>query len=388
MRPNPTLRAAAVFAAAVIGFGSAAPAQQQTQQEQQQPRPTTPDRTHEHSQQQLEQTKRIEKAEMRRQGDRKVEVREMALWSLGELPPHLMHKAMEHLADDPQEARRAVMQAANIVELQASLAIQKAETQAVQQQEDRHEPVTGNDRISAREGAAGSPKASVPAEAERGVRSYQAASGGGWGDTRDQGLWRAAEDLRDLAMRIEYRQVLTRDELREPFARASIAMASFYQRAAKSGFDRQDAEETGYTLKGAAEYLAAAHAFGQQRPSAQTSRALFDADRLGEQIIRLSKPTTVGRDRQTASGDNAPAAADQADAARTAAARESNAVIPQETGQAITNLGDAIRQAESRQGVAGHSVGEPQDIRNEQGRSPQRSSGPSNDSNRATDHEH
>jgi len=37
--------------------------------------------------------------------------------------------------------------------------------------------------------------------------------------------------------------------------------------------------------------------------------------------------------------------------------------------------------------VAGHSVGEPQDIRSDQGRSPQRS-GSSNDSNRATDHGH
>jgi hypothetical protein len=372
MRPDNTLRAAAVFAAAVVGFGTVASAQQQSQpqQPQQQQQQTTPDRTHEQSQQQLEQTKRLEKREMQQDGDRKVEVRERALWALGELPPHLMHKAMEHLADDPREAHKAVMQAANIIELQASLAIQQAETRAVQQQEDRHEPVTGNDRISAREGAAtagGASKTSVPAEADRGVRSYQAASGGNWSDTRDQGLWRAAGELRDLAMRIEYKQVLTKDELRAPFERASVAMASFYQRAAKSGFDRQDLAETGYTLKGAAEYLAAAHAFGQERPTAATSRALFDADRLGEQIIKLSKPTTVGR--QNASAENPTNANDQGDTARTAGARQAAAPIPQETGQVIANLGDAIRQAESRQGVAGHSVGEPKDIRNDQERS-------------------
>jgi hypothetical protein len=377
MRPSHTLRAAAVFAAAIVGFGTITSAQQQDQQQQSQPQQTTPDRTHEHSQQQLEQTKRIEQSEMHRHGDRKVEVREMALWSLGELPPHLMHRAMEHLADDPQEARKAVMAAANIIELQASLAIQKAETHAVQQQEDRHEPVTGNDRISSREGAAGSSSSSsssssASAEAGRGIRSYQAASGGDWSHTRDQGLWRAAEELRDLAMRIEYRQVLTRDELRQPFERASIAMASFYQRAAKEGFDRQDPEETGYTLKGAADYLAAAHAFGQQRPTAATSRALFDADRLGEQIIKLSKPTTV--QPHNGSATNTPAEGEpNTDTARPAAARQTGAaaavILPQETGQAITNLGDAIRQAESRQGVAGHSVGQPQDRRNDQDRS-------------------
>jgi hypothetical protein len=368
MRPT-TLRTAAAFAAAVIGFGSIASAQQPQQQ-------SSPD--NKQPQQQLEETKRQEKTEMRRQGDRKVEVREMALWSLGELPPHLMHKAMEHLADEPAEARRAVMQAANIIELQASLAIQKAEAQAVQQQRQSDaqardaggvgRTASGDDRISSRDSASSSSSSSsANASRDKGIGAYQASTGGDWSNTRDQGLWRAAEDLRELAMKIEYKQVLTKDELREPFARAATSMAAFYQKAAESGLQRQDEEQTGYALKGAAEYLAAAHAFGQRRPTPETSRAIFDGERLANQIVKLSKPTTLQKDQKNDTARTADASGDLNDAARTAGGRQPNAQsIPQEAGQVISNLGDAIRQAETRQGATGQDAGRQRDRQNDQ----------------------
>src|SRR3954451_12376467 len=165
-----TVRTAAAFAAAVIGLGSVASAQQQPQQQPSQQ--SSADRDSQQSQQQLEETKRQEKTEMRQQGDRKVEVREMALWSLGELPPHLMHKAMENLADDPAEARRAVMQAANIIELQASLAIQKAQAQAVERSDTSSRDAggvgrtaSGDDRISSRDAASSSSASSSSSSA-------------------------------------------------------------------------------------------------------------------------------------------------------------------------------------------------------------------------------
>lgn len=383
-----TLRTAAAFAAAVIGLGSIASAQQQQQQQQQQTQQpqqqqqSSADRDNQQSQQQLEQTKRQEKVEMRQQGDRKVEVREMALWSLGELPPHLMHKAMEKLADEPAEAKRAVMQAANIIELQASLAIQKAQAQAVDNQRQDSgnrdsggvgRPAAGDDRISSRDAASSSSSpsssgSSKDASRDKGIGAYQASTGGDWSNTRDQGLWRAAEDLRELAMRIEYKQVLTRDELREPFARAATSMAAFYQKAAENGLQRQDEEQTGYTLKGAAEYLAAAHAFAQRKPTPETSRAIFDGERLANQIVKLSKPTTLQKDQKNDAARSADAAGDLNDAARTAGARQADAKsIPQEAGQVIANLGDAVRQAQARQGTVGGDTGTPRDRQNDQG---------------------
>jgi hypothetical protein len=352
-----TLRMAASVAAAVIGFGSVASAQQQQ---------TTSDRNSDQPQQQLEQTKRQEKAEMRQQGDRKIEVREMALWSLGDLPPHLMHKAMEKLADDPAEARKAVMQAANILELQASLAIQKADAQAAQQQSNRTSP-SGDERISSRnDSTSGQGGQGQSSSSSKGVGAYQAMTGGDWSNTRDQGLWRAAEDLRELAMRIEYKQALTKDDLREPFARASLAMASFYQRAAQSGLQRQDEEQTGYTLKGAAEYFSAAHTFCQMRPTPEASRAMFDGERLAKQIVQLSKPTTVQKDQKNEASRNARGEGDLNDA-RTAAARQADAKsLPQEAGQVIANLGDAIRQAEAKHGTTGTGSGKLRDQRNDQ----------------------
>ncbi len=243
-------------------------------------------------QQQLDQLRQREKSEEDAQGDRRVEVREKALWALGDLPPKLMHRAMEKMAQEPDEARKAVMQSANILELQSALS----------QGQGR-----GGDRLTAE-----------------------------------------AESLRELARRIEYKEVLSRDELKEPFSRAAMAAASFYQEAAQAGLQRQDEEQTGYTLKAASEYFTAAHAFGEKQPTGEVSRAIFDADRLSSQIVKLSKPTTYQSEQR---GDGATARregeGDLRDNARTAGARagEGAGSIPQEADRVISTLGDAIRQA-------------------------------------------
>ena len=73
---------------------------------------------------------------------------------------------------------------------------------------------------------------------------------------------------------------------------AALAAAAFYQQSAKLGYGKTEEEQTGYTLKGAAEYLTGAHVYAELRPTGEVSRAAFDAERLGQQIIRVLRPRT------------------------------------------------------------------------------------------------
>jgi hypothetical protein len=176
------------------------------------------------------------KQEAEAQGDRKIQVAERAVWGLGELPPKLMSKACELIATDADKAKLSVMQAANILELTASI---------------------GKDTGESRE------------------------------------LMEQAKQLRDVAGKIETRQILTQDQLKQPFARAALAAAKYYEAAARNGLEKNDEEQTGYTLMGAAGYLTAAHVFADKEPTAEVSRAAYDANVTAQQIVRLSKETTV-----------------------------------------------------------------------------------------------
>lgn len=184
----------------------------------------------------LKQVAEQRKQEMEAQGSRKVEVQEKAIWGLGELPPKLMTKACEQLAEDADKAKLSVMQAANILELTASI---------------------GKDSGEARQ------------------------------------LIEQANQLREIAMKIETREIISRDQLKQPFAKASLAAAKYYEAAARNGLQKNDEEQTGYTLMGAAGYLTAAHVFAEQKPSAEVSRAAYDANVTAEQIVKLSKNTTI-----------------------------------------------------------------------------------------------
>ena len=243
----------------------------------------------------LKEAKEKAKAEVDQKGGQRVYVEQKAIWALGDLPPKLMHMAVEKLAKEPDDARKAVLQASNIFQLQSAL-------------------------------AQGTP------EADR--------------------LRQAAEQLREVALGIEFKQVMTKDELKKPFANAALAAAAFYQQAAKLGYGKAEEEQTGYTLKGAAEYLTVAHVYAEQKPTAEVSRAAVDADRLGQQIIRLAKPTTIQAKTQN-DPRHAPAGHELPDA-RTADPTQVNpppqkerpelAALEQEAKQVIENLGKAIQQ--------------------------------------------
>lgn len=224
---------------------------------------------------QLEQAKQQILSEYRRQGDQEVEVPQRAIWVLGMLPPELMHQAVRELSEDPEAASTHIMQAANILQLHSALAR---------------------------------------------------------GDAADR-LQRAAQALNETALDVSLGQSLATRQLREPFAEASLAMARFYQQYADRGLERGDQEITGYSLKGASQYLSSAHTFAGNEPSPQTSLALYNARILGQQIVQSAKPTTYATARQ---GDGARGDAEQA------AAREGRATLPEETQRVIADLNAAL----------------------------------------------
>jgi len=225
----------------------------------------------------IDRLRTAEQREMEKQGNRMVQVPERAIWGMGEAVADTMHEAMEMLAKDPDKAHLKVKQVANLVDIQAAMFEDPAKQQLTQQ----------------------------------------------------------AQNLRNLSQQIEYRQALSKDNLRQPFAQASIALADAYQQAAKMGLDRQDAERTGYALKNAAGFLSVAHTYAERSPSGTVSTAILDADRMGEQIIRTSKFTTqqisrMGESQNQGEGDLAAYQKRMQD----------------DTRQVIDELGQAIRTAE------------------------------------------
>lgn len=261
-------------AAAALGAGYAGAQQQRERQEAGSP------------QQQLEEVKQRQLREFMAQGGQKVEVRQSAIWGLGELPPTLMHRAMEALANDPEEAVRQVMQAGSILELQSALAQGE--------------------------------------QAER-LRS-------------------AANDLRDLSFRIHFRQVLTQDQLKPAFAQATLAAARYYQAEAQEGLRRNDEEKTGYSLKAAADYLSAAHTFAGRQPTPQVSLATYNARTVAEQIIQNSRPTSYDAGDRPVRLSVRPGEPGQPEQGAERGQAES-ANIPHDTERIVRDLQQAIQQA-------------------------------------------
>lgn len=236
----------------------------------------------------LEQTMKQRQSEAAKAGDKKIEVAERAVWGLGELPPDLMTKAFDGLATNVKQSELCVMQAANILQLQAASNPELPESELLKEQ---------------------------------------------------------AEALREVARKIEFREVITKEQLREPFAKAAIAAADYYRAEAGKGVEMNDEEKTGYSLKGASAYLTAAHFFADKQPSAQASLAAYNGDVLAEQIINGSKPTTyeVAKNSDNKGGD-AQAASSKQDADATRSGDKAN--LPYGTAQAVADLREAISSAQ------------------------------------------
>ena len=239
-------------------------------------------------QQALEQTMKSRGAEAAKAGDKKIEVAERAVWGLGELPPDLMTKAFDGLATNVRQSELNVMQAANILQLQAASNPDLDESDA---------------------------------------------------------LGKQADALREVARKIEFREVITKEQLREPFAKAAIAAADYYRAEAGKGVSENDEEKTGYSLKGASAYLVAAHFFADKQPSPEVSLAAYNGDTLAEQIINGSKPTTyeVAKNSDGQGGEAQTASSKQdADAVRSG----DKANLPDGTKQAVADLEKAIKSAQ------------------------------------------
>ena len=246
----------------------------------------------------LEQLKEKQRQEIERQGSRTISVQEKAVYGLAELPPELMNQAFEQISTDPSIAKIRVLQIANILQLLSALGDESQEAQDLQQQ---------------------------------------------------------ARELRDVALKIEFKELVTREELRQPFAKAALKAAAFQQASAKKGIENNDEEQTGYSLKGAGAYLTVAHVFAGKSPSAQVSRAAYDASTLGEQIIQNAQPTTYasmtgdtrsagrGQDQRGPQGQQ-----DQDGRAQTAGGQQGGqmsqdkANIPQEAEKVVQDLKTAI----------------------------------------------
>jgi len=219
-----------------------------------------------------------EKREMEQQGNRTVQVREMALWGIGADVKDKLHDAMDELAENPDKAHKCVMHAANIMELQSAMADTEAKNDLMQE----------------------------------------------------------AQSLRDVAQQIEYRQTLSKDQLKPAFAKASLALARFYQQSATAGLQRADEEQTGYSLHCAAEYLSVAHTYGELPPNLDVSVALLDANRFSEQVIKDSKHTTA---QVQMTGEQAEGDLKQQMGA-------SNDMRQKEAKRVIDQLGRAIQQTD------------------------------------------
>lgn len=321
MMRNLLLKSAAAVVAATLSTSAYAQAQQQGQQQPGQ------------AAQKLSEVYEREQAEAQRQGSRPVEVREQALWGLSDIAKERMHDAMKNLVQEPDKAYKDIMLTANVLELQASL---------------------GKSRDQQR----GGQRQGVTPQGEQGQQQQAQQQGGSKADK----LLRQAEQLRDLAKHVEYKLVLTKDDLKQPFAEASLALADFYQEAAQAGVGKADEEQTGYTLRNAAEYFQIAHTFAERRPSVEASKAIFDADRLGSQIVKLSKATTGQKqnENQSAKADGQSGDRQQKQGegdlkeqeARVAGARVGGeqAGQLQEARRVVEQLGKAIEQTRTNLG--------------------------------------
>ena len=334
------LKSAAALAAATLSTSAFAQAQQA-----QQPQPTGGQQAGQAAQR-LSEVYERERAEAQRQGSRRVEVREQALWGLSEVAKERMHDAMKHLVEEPDKAYKDIMLTANVLELQASL---------------------GRDRQQQQQGAS---RQGVSPQGEQGQPQQQAQGQQQQGGSATDRLMKQAEQLRDLAKDVEYKLVLNKDDLKQPFAQASLALADFYQEAARAGVGKGDEEQTGYTLRGAAEYFQIAHTFAEKRPSVEVSKAILDADRLSEQIVKLSKATTGQKQKEggTAKADGQGGDPKQAKGegdlkdqeARVAGARvggQQQGGQQEEARRVVEQLGRAINQAQANMAGQGAQDG-------------------------------
>ena len=241
--------------------------------------------------QSLEQVKQARQSEADRQGGRMIQVREKAVWGLSDVAQERIFSAMKHLVEEPDKAEKDLMVLADVIELQASLGGQEGQQRGAQ----------------------------------------------------------AAEPIRDASQRVRYKQLVTKQELQRTLGQAALSLAQVQFQGARQGVERQDQEQTGYPLTSAATFLGIAHTLLDRQPATDVSRAIYDAETLGKQIVKLSQPTT-GQGAQQTAGRNGDGTGDLANTARQAGGRiggegaAANA-MPAEARRVVEQFGQALQQS-------------------------------------------
>ena len=198
---------------------------------------------------QVQDVARKRDSEVMDSGSRMVRVPERALIELSSAPRELFHKALEHLEEEPGKVADDVRRAADLFDLEAARAD---------------------------------------------------------GQTKDK-MEKCALTLRALGTKVETRQVLSKEALEQAFARALHTLSAFEVEQARTGFAAKDEFRTGQAIRQSNYDLALALVYAKQQPSPEVSRALYDADTIGEQMLDLVTPTTAQLAART-NGEAQPAA--------------------------------------------------------------------------------
>lgn len=193
----------------------------------------------------------------RQQAQRQISVRESVIYGLSDEPRENLFKAALKLGMDPMEAAKCVKVAANHLELFAA--------------------------------------AAESSPAGTGASAGQASSGGtsGGGELRQ-----AARELERVGDRIRNHELTDMRQAKREFGKALFAFAVEQHRQAELGLRNGNEKQLGYTLKSAAENLAAACTFAEVNANEQVARGIYNAGAAGRQIVALNTPTTYQNNGQ------------------------------------------------------------------------------------------
>ena len=111
-------------------------------------------------------------------------------------------------------------------------------------------------------------------------------------DEGKQALDEAAAKLSEFAQKVQNRQVVNPDDLSRPAAQVALAIAASQHSEAKAALGRGEESGVAYSLESAADNLLQAHVYLKKQPTDDVAKAIYNADRLGRQLVALIEPTT------------------------------------------------------------------------------------------------
>ena len=118
------------------------------------------------------------------------------------------------------------------------------------------------------------------------ILAATATAGGG------EELRKAAAELSRFTQEVQNRTRVNPDDLSGPGAAVALGIARVQLAEARAGLDRGDESMFAYSLDSAAANLLQAHVYLKQAPGEDAAEAIYNADRLGEQVEALIHPTT------------------------------------------------------------------------------------------------